>query len=183
MLQALPFFLPSNLPLVAKHMCCPALACCTPCALTSPPAALPLSLCLCLLRQFLLCFHLLLLLLHLCSAFAAAFYLLFSASACRTLAHLAPCVCVCIYACSNLFIVCIFVYVLYIPRIHAYIYIDMCGALNKLMLLPLLLQFFRHFLLGVGRFIDCLSEWGRGSKGLPDCMAISIMHAQIIKLF
>lgn len=59
----------------------------------------------------------------------------------------------------------------------------MYGALNKLMLLPLLLQFFRHFLLGVGRFIDCLSEWGRGSKGLPDCMAISIMHAQIIKLF
>lgn len=113
-------------------------------------------------------------LLFLCISFAmhfAAFYLLFHTgcmlhtfciatsvcvSACVSVYGV--CVCVyafCIYACSNLFIVCIFVFIVY-------------RTLNKLPLLLLQLQldaatkknlhFFRHFLLGVGRFIDWFSS-------------------------
>lgn len=85
-----------------------------------PPRFSPL----CLLRQFLPCFCLLLL--HLCSAFAAAFYLLFSASACRTLAHLAPCLCECVYLHLRLlqFIYCMYICLcrIYTKNIHIYMW-------------------------------------------------------------
>lgn len=89
------------------------------------------------------------------------------------------CVCVCIYACSNLFIVCIFVYVLYIPRIHVYIYMqrstNWCCS-------HCCFNFFVIFYWALAALsIACPSVWEGG--GLPHCMAISIMHAQIIKLF
>lgn len=75
------------------------------------------------------------------------------------------CVCKCVFAFTPAPIYLLYVYLFtsYIYQEYMYIY----AALNKLMLLPLLLQFFRHFLLGVGRFIDCLAEWGRGARGCP----------------
>lgn len=84
-----------------------------------------------------------------------------------------------IYACSNLFIVCIFVYIVY----RTLNKLPLLLLLMLLLLLPLQLQFFRHFLLGVGRFIDWFSSVLRLPSHRLAIDPISIMHAQIIKLF
>lgn len=86
-----------------------------------------------------------------------------------------------IYACSNLFIVCIFVYIVY--RTLNKLPLLLLLMLLLLLLLPLQLQFFRHFLLGVGRFIDWFSSVLRLPSHRLAIDPISIMHAQIIKLF
>lgn len=72
-------------------------------------------------------------------------------------------VCVFAFTPAPIYLLYVYLFTSYIYQEYMYIY----AALNKLMLLPLLLQFFRHFLLGVGRFIDCLSECaGEGKQGV-----------------
>lgn len=97
----------------------------------------------------------------------------------RTLAHLAPCVCLHLRLLQ--FIYCMYICLRPIYTKNTCIYMqrstNWCCS-------HCCFNFFVIFYWALAALsIACPSVRGRGSKGLPDCMAISIMHAQIIKLF